>query len=182
MTHEVWVNSPVGGLRVHGEFSQQGGWRIHEIEFLTQMPAQQELDSKAGDSELSNAPNTALAMVIEQFESKVKAQLTDYFSNPEKEFEFNLALAGTAFQKRVWQLMRSIPVGEVRTYGWMAKQLKSSAQAVGNACRCNPVPIIVPCHRVVAAGGIGGFAGKRTGKLVAVKQWLLQHEGAEIEC
>jgi methylated-DNA-[protein]-cysteine S-methyltransferase len=62
------------------------------------------------------------------------------------------------------------------TYGELAQRLKSSARAVGNACRRNPIAIVVPCHRVVAASGDGGFMGKRTGHALAIKRWLLAHE------
>ena len=72
--------------------------------------------------------------------------------------------------------MRDIPRGEVRTYGELAKQLNSSARAVGNACRRNPIPIIIPCHRVVAKKGIGGFAGHTEGATIELKQWLLAFE------
>ena len=74
----------------------------------------------------------------------------------------------------------AIPRGEVRTYGDLAKRLGSSARAVGQACGDNPVPIVVPCHRVVGANGIGGFAHAADGYLVATKRWLLAHEGIAV--
>lgn len=89
-----------------------------------------------------------------------------------------LCLQGTAFQLRVWQALRGIPCGEVRTYGELATELGSGARAVGNACRRNPVPVIVPCHRVVGAAGIGGYAGRTAGRELERKRWLLHHEGA----
>jgi methylated-DNA-[protein]-cysteine S-methyltransferase len=85
---------------------------------------------------------------------------------------------GTEFQQRVWAALQCIPQGEVRTYGELARQLGSGARAVGNACRRNPVAIIVPCHRVVAAGGVGGYGGRTGGALLERKLWLLRHEGA----
>lgn len=85
---------------------------------------------------------------------------------------------GTPFQKKVWDELRKIPPGEVVTYGELAKKLGTSARAVGNACRNNPVPLVVPCHRVVSANGIGGFAGNTQGDWIRIKSWLLQHEGA----
>lgn len=84
---------------------------------------------------------------------------------------------GTAFQRRVWQQMRRIPTGQVVTYGELAKVLHSSARAVAGACRANPIPILIPCHRVVAATGLGGYMGETGGEALAIKQWLLQHEG-----
>ncbi len=86
-------------------------------------------------------------------------------------------LPGTAFQQRVWQALLRIPAGETRSYGVLAAELGSSAQAVGNACRSNPVPIVIPCHRVVAVNGMGGYAGATAGYKMQIKRWLLQHEG-----
>ncbi|VAW59333.1 Methylated-DNA--protein-cysteine methyltransferase [hydrothermal vent metagenome] len=94
-------------------------------------------------------------------------------------FELPLDLQGTDFQRRVWSALQQIPAGQTRTYGELARTLQSSPRAVGNACRKNPLPLIVPCHRVVSAQGIGGFAGQRTGQKVDIKEQLLRHEGVE---
>jgi methylated-DNA-[protein]-cysteine S-methyltransferase len=91
-------------------------------------------------------------------------------------FDVPLSLEGTAFQQRVWAAMRRIPAGAPINYGVLARRLKTSARAVGNACRRNPVALIVPCHRVIAAAGDGGFMGKRGGWELQVKRWLLAHE------
>lgn len=91
-----------------------------------------------------------------------------------------IELQGTAFQKKVWRALRTLGPGEVISYGALAKRLGSGARAVGNACRNNPVPLLVPCHRVVAQNGIGGFSGAQTGPMMAIKTWLLAHEGVEI--
>lgn len=111
-------------------------------------------------------------------ESTVK-QLKEYFIKATDFQEIVLSPAGTVFQQAVWQSLREIPRGETRTYGQIAKQLNSSARAVGNACRKNPVAIIIPCHRVVAANGIGGYAGETEGNQLMIKKWLLKHEGAD---
>ena len=87
-----------------------------------------------------------------------------------------LAPAGTPFQNRVWAELRGIPPGSTRTYGDVADRLGSSPRAVGGACRANRVPLVVPCHRVLAMGGAGGFAGATSGFPMAVKRWLLAHE------
>ena len=87
---------------------------------------------------------------------------------------------GTPFQVNVWKALRTIPAGRVLTYGELAKRLDTSARAVGNACRQNPRPVVIPCHRVVAASGIGGYAGATHGSLFAIKRWLLQHEGVAV--
>ncbi|HEB56222.1 MAG TPA: methylated-DNA--[protein]-cysteine S-methyltransferase, partial [Gammaproteobacteria bacterium] len=78
--------------------------------------------------------------------AEFSAQLQGYFSSSVRPFSFPVLLRGTAFQQRVWHALQQISVGEVRTYGQLAEQLHSSARAVGNACRQNPVPLLVPCH------------------------------------
>ena len=108
----------------------------------------------------------------------IARQLAAYFAHASTPFDLPLELGGTPFQQRVWALLRAIPVGETRTYGEVARQLGSAARAVGQACRANPCPIVVPCHRVVAVQGLGGFAGDRSGRRLDVKRWLLRHEGA----
>ncbi len=87
--------------------------------------------------------------------------------------------SGTPFQQRVWRELTRIPPGKTRSYGELAKKLHSSARAVAGACRRNQLPLLVPCHRVVAKDGIGGFMGKTDGPALAIKRWLLQHEGHE---
>ncbi len=104
-------------------------------------------------------------------------QLWDYFRHPETEFECELADQGTAFCARVWQALEEIPRGEVRTYGELARQLRTSPRAVAAACRANPYPILIPCHRVVAQAGLGGYCGQLQGAALAIKRWLLHHEG-----
>jgi methylated-DNA-[protein]-cysteine S-methyltransferase len=86
--------------------------------------------------------------------------------------------AGTRFQQRVWEQIAAIPPGDTVTYGRIAEAVHSSPRAVGNACRANPVPLRIPCHRVVGAAGLGGFAGERGGELLGIKRWLLAHEAA----
>jgi len=107
----------------------------------------------------------------------ISRRLEAYFARPETRFDLPLALAGTPYQLRVWSVLRAIPVGETRTYGDLAHELGSAARAVGQACRANPCPIVVPCHRVVAKQGLGGFAGDTSGRRLEVKRWLLRHEG-----
>jgi methylated-DNA-[protein]-cysteine S-methyltransferase len=87
--------------------------------------------------------------------------------------------AGTPFQRRVWRKCREIPRGRTRTYGELARALglaKGGARAVGQALRRNPLPILVPCHRVVSAAGLGGYAGTTEGALAKVKRTLLELE------
>jgi methylated-DNA-[protein]-cysteine S-methyltransferase len=107
---------------------------------------------------------------------KVSRTLKSYFANPRAGLRLALKLSGTVFQRRVWRALRRIPAGRTLSYGALAHRLDTSARAVGNACRANPVPIVVPCHRVVAANGLGGFMGRRSGAPLNLKLWLLEHE------
>lgn len=116
------------------------------------------------------APKTALAR-------RAAAQLEAWLADPVYAFDLPLAPAGSAFQRRVWAGIVTIPAGETLSYGELARRLASGARAVGAACGANPYPLVVPCHRVVAAdGGLGGFARQRGGFLLDVKRWLLAHE------
>jgi len=124
-------------------------------------------------------------MPVSAWQDKLSKQLAHelavYFKKPTHQFDVPLRLHGTAFQRRVWREMQRIPVGETRSYGEVAKRLNSSPRAVGNACRANPVPIIIPCHRIVSKSGLGGYGGQTAGRNVKIKQWLLQHEGVAFE-
>ena len=117
------------------------------------------------------APTNALAV-------ETVRQLRAYFDNPDFVFGLPLRPAGTLFQRRVWTQIAAIPAREIRTYGEVAKAIKNAPRAVGQACGANPYPLVVPCHRVVAAGGgLGGFGGSGgTGFLLDIKRWLLAHE------
>lgn len=107
-------------------------------------------------------------------------QLQAYLNDPAFEFSLPLRLSGTPFQRRVWAQIAAIPPGRTDTYGQLAKLLKNAPRAVGQACGANPFPLVVPCHRVVAAGGgLGGFSRHGGGFLLDVKRWLLKHEHSE---
>lgn len=109
----------------------------------------------------------------------VCVQLMAYLDNPQFEFDLPLKLSGTKHQVDVWQTLRRIRAGSTMTYGELANRVDSSARAVGAACGQNPIPVIVPCHRIVAAdGGLGGFMGGKLENPLFIKQWLLKHEGA----
>lgn len=113
-----------------------------------------------------------------RFAERVVQQLERYRDDPDARFDLPLAIEGTPFQRRVWRVLERIPRGETRTYGDVAATLGSAARAVGQACGENRLPIVIPCHRVVAAGGIGGFGHARGGYLLEAKRWLLGHERA----
>jgi len=105
-------------------------------------------------------------------------QLTAYFDGRLRDFDLPLAPAGTEFQQRVWRAMRAIPYGETETYGELARKLQSVARAVGGACGANPLPILIPCHRVTGAGG--ALTGYSAGQGVETKRNLLRLEGARL--
>jgi len=109
--------------------------------------------------------------------AEVVALLRDYLYRARDPGQVSALPFGTPFQQRIWHELSIIPFGETRSYGELATRLGSSARAVAGACRRNPLPLLIPCHRVVAKNGLGGFMGKLTGPAVAIKAWLLQHEG-----
>ncbi len=104
-----------------------------------------------------------------------EAQVAGYFAGQRQAFDLPLAPAGGALQQRFLAILLAIPFGETRRYGEIARELGVSAQAVGQLCGANPIPILIPCHRVLAASGLGGFSG---GAGVETKVALLKLEGA----
>ena len=149
--YDAVIATPVGRL---GIVLEDGA--LSDVDFL-------------GDTTVRHAPRTTEA-------KKVCRQLRSYFTKPRLFFRLPLKLLGTPFQQRAWRALRRIPAGRTLSYGVLARKLDTSARAVGNACRANPIPIVIPCHRVVAAKGAGGFMGKRSGTALRLKRWLLQHE------
>jgi methylated-DNA-[protein]-cysteine S-methyltransferase len=109
----------------------------------------------------------------------VARQLQCYFDDPGFQFDLPLVPQGTAHQQKVWKAISSIPLGQVVTYGQIAKLIASAPRAVGQACGANFYPLIVPCHRVTAANGLGGFANQdaKSSYQLQIKRWLLTHEG-----
>ena len=107
--------------------------------------------------------------------AEAASQLDNYFNGSLRSFDLPLAPAGSPLQKDVCAEMLTIPFGETRTYGDLAKTLVKPAQAIGQACGHNPIPILIPCHRILASSGLGGFSG---GTGLETKVWLLKHEGA----
>jgi methylated-DNA-[protein]-cysteine S-methyltransferase len=105
------------------------------------------------------------------------AQLARYFEDFRQPFTLPLRAGGTDYCRRIWAALRSIPPGRTETYGSLAASAGGSARSIGLACRSNPLPIVIPCHRVVGATGLGGFGGSRHGPALALKRWLLRHEG-----
>jgi methylated-DNA-[protein]-cysteine S-methyltransferase len=122
-------------------------------------------------SEHAQAPTDAIA-------ERACRQLERYLADPQFRFTVPLAPKGTVFRRRVWDALTTIPVGESRTYGEMARKLATAPRAVGGACGANPIALVIPCHRVVGSqGALGGFMGVAQGDPISIKRWLLEHEG-----
>ncbi|MBA3660310.1 MAG: methylated-DNA--[protein]-cysteine S-methyltransferase [Gammaproteobacteria bacterium] len=147
------IDSPIGKIRLHSKDNQ-----LIRLEFL---PENFSLPANCNPPE-RNAMTEAFSY---------------YFENPKHVFQLNIAIKGTDFQKRVWEALRNIPPGETKTYGELARLLQTGPRAIGQACRTNPIPIIVPCHRIVASVGFGGYSGEIQGPWMRIKKWLLAHEG-----
>ena len=129
---------------------------IHALEYLQPCP--------------EVLPENALA-------TETVRQLRSYLADAGFSFALPLRPSGTAFQRRVWEQIATIPTHQTRTYGELAKALHNAPRAVGQACGANPFPLVVPCHRVIATGGgLGGFARHGGGFMLDVKRWLLAHE------
>lgn len=152
------IAAPFGGLGILTELVD-GSLMLSRIEYL---PAA-----------------TALVNPKNQLAREAEKQFKAYFQNPHHQFDLPLKPSGTDHQQRVWSSIQKIPVGTTKTYGEIAKKIKSGARAVGTACGANPYPLIAPCHRVVSAQGIGGFLKEDApGLYRQIKLWLLKHEDA----
>jgi methylated-DNA-[protein]-cysteine S-methyltransferase len=117
-------------------------------------------------------PQNALA-------EKTCRQIERYIDDADFRFSLPFDFDGSAFRQRVWRAICAIPRGRTLTYGELARSIGSAPRAVGGACGDNRIPLVIPCHRVVASGGIGGFMHARGGAPIAIKQWLLAHEQAQ---
>jgi methylated-DNA-[protein]-cysteine S-methyltransferase len=130
-------------------------------------------------------PSTPVVEAKNPLAEKAVRQLERYRDDPDAKFDLPIEVQGTPLQKAVWQAMCAIPRGSTRTYGDIAKELEAAHSAtprdIGQCCGDNRFPIVIPCHRVVAADGIGGFGHATSGYLIDVKRWLLAHEADEFE-
>ncbi len=173
--------TPAGPLRIHGE-----GGRLTRIEFVNRepnvatqpeagpAPAPGSATAPAPDPATGPAPDEATGRLLDEAER----QLTAYFRGERTSFELPLAPTGTPFQEAVWGALRTIPPGETLSYGALAARIDrpGAARAVGSACGRNPLPIVVPCHRVVGSNGhLGGFGGG-----LDWKRYLLALEAAPL--
>jgi methylated-DNA-[protein]-cysteine S-methyltransferase len=154
LQYDAIVAAPFGAVGIH----TQG---VHvAIELLTE----------------KHAPKPAEHKIAAQVAKQIEA----YFHNANNDFNLPLVYKGTPFQRRVWQAISAIPCGRVLTYSEIAEQIGSGPRAVANACGANNLPLFVPCHRVVAKIGLGGFMqGNKDG--LKIKKWLLNHEGVVLK-
>lgn len=153
MTYAAVIDVPIPGIKLGIHHGCEG---ICRIDFLSR-----------GTPALA-----ARSPLAEQAVEELQA----YFDDPRRRFTVTLEYTASPFQRRVWDTLTLLPPGETVTYGRLAQRLRTGARAVGAACRANPIPVIVPCHRVVSGTGLGGYSGRVDGRHMEIKQWLLQHE------
>ncbi len=120
--------------------------------------------------------DTPLTRSPDQRAEHLANELEHYTQNPEHVFDLLFVPSGTPFQLRVWRALLAIPAGQPLTYGELAIRLKTAPRAIGQACGSNPLPLVIPCHRVVAVNGLGGFMHAARGAPLDIKVWLLRHE------
>ncbi|WMS88610.1 methylated-DNA--[protein]-cysteine S-methyltransferase [Pleionea litopenaei] len=130
-----------------------------------------------GDNQIKGSKDASLLSNLSAFQQLVTQQLDEYFKAQRQYFDIPIDLSTTPYRKQVLQALLAIPYGQTSSYGQLADELNSHPRAVGGACRNNPLPILIPCHRVVSKSGIGGFAGNTSGHLIDSKRWLLNLEG-----
>ena len=128
-------------------------------------------------------PRFAAIAPTDEVAERAVMQLQRYADDPDMQFDLPLAAVGTPFQQRVWKSIAAVPRGHTTTYGAIARTLRTAPRAVGQACGANWFPLIIPCHRVTAASGLGGFAhhDDEAGFYLGVKRWLLAHEALSHE-
>jgi methylated-DNA-[protein]-cysteine S-methyltransferase len=121
-------------------------------------------------------PDYPTKLARDPLSREAATQVKAYLKDPDFVFSLPLPEVGTEYQRKVWDVINGIPRGEVLTYAQVARRLGSAPRAVGQACGSNWYPLVIPCHRVTATGGIGGFAKHDDGFHLNVKRWLLRHE------
>jgi methylated-DNA-[protein]-cysteine S-methyltransferase len=152
--YDALINTAFGAIAISIHANQLA------IELLTESPSKEDKSS------------------VNPLVAQAYNQITEYLQKPAA-FNLPLNLYGTEYQQRVWQAIAAIPLGQTRTYGQLARQIGSGPRAVANACGANQLPLIIPCHRVVAQNGLGGFMQSKPNGL-HVKKWLLRHEGVDL--
>ena len=114
---------------------------------------------------------------LTRFAERVCRQIDRYLDDPAYRWDLPFDYRGSEFQCRVWRAIRAIPPGKTLSYSDVARTIGSAPRPVGGACGANRIPLVIPCHRVVGSGGIGGFMHARHGPGIEIKRWLLRHEG-----
>ncbi len=159
--YEALIDAPFGVVAIAMQDNQLA------IDLLLESPSQESLQLYHP----TKIKNPAVKQAYEQIQQYLNQASTQFNASFYQQH-------GTAFQQRVWQAIAAIPLGQVASYGQIAGQIGSGPRAVANACGANSIPLIIPCHRVVAQNGLGGFMqGKENGLLI--KRWLLAHEGVQ---
>lgn len=118
---------------------------------------------------------------VNRLAERVCRQIERYLDDPGFRFDLPFDCRGTEFQCRIWRAIAGIPSGRTLTYVDVARQLDTAPRPVGGACGANRLPLVIPCHRVVASNGIGGFMHSRRGPGIEIKRWLLKHEGVTFD-
>ena len=150
-----------------------GGIAIHQQAGLLKIDL---LGNPISEPTVSQDPVVQDSVVQHPSFKQMTQEIFAYLQRPHQAFSLPAQLAGSAFQNKVWLAIYGIPLGQTRTYSELATQLQSGPRAVANACGANRLPLLIPCHRVVAKNGLGGFMrGNKNG--LAIKRWLLTHEG-----
>jgi methylated-DNA-[protein]-cysteine S-methyltransferase len=158
------INTGFGGIAIH----QQAG--LLKIDLM---------GNHISEPTVSQDPVVQDAVVQHQSFKQMTQEILAYLQRPHAAFSLPAQLAGSAFQNKVWLAIYAIPLGQTRTYSELATQLQSGPRAVANACGANRLPLLIPCHRVVAKNGLGGFMrGDENG--LSIKRWLLAHEGLHV--
>ena len=155
MNYDALINAPFGAIAISLHTNQLA------IELLTESPSDNNFQS------------------AHPIVAKAYQQITQYLQQPNTQLKLPIQPHGSVYQQRVWQAIAEIPLGQTRTYGQLARQIDSGPRAVANACGANQLTLIIPCHRVVAQNGIGGFMQSKPNGLL-VKKWLLKHEGVDV--
>ena len=158
------INTAFGAIAIH----QQAG--LLKIDLLGNQISEQTVSQDA----VAQHP-----VVQNQSFKQMTQEILAYLQQPHQAFSLPAQLAGSAFQHKVWLAILAIPLGQTRTYSELAAQLQSGPRAVANACGANRLPLLIPCHRVLAKNGLGGFMrGDKNG--LSIKRWLLAHEGVNV--
>jgi len=171
--HTYYYDTPIGSLAI-----EMQGKLLNRLYWLLIPPLEAQNSSLPGElRQLLNQYWLTGKMTISTCAAPILGRPDEvpYPSNQNK-CCIGLLKQGTEFQQKVWHALCEIPIGQTKTYGELAIELKTAPRALANACRQNPFPIIIPCHRILAKAGIGGYAGTTSGKLIDIKTALLKHE------